>query len=183
MPPLLDCQRSAFQDLSDWRGEQDGKARQAWGEWLANLRPWEWFVTLTFKPPQEGIYDRRGVAYTKRAVQAFQDQALAGCRPYVADGDKAYVQVEGVWAIERHLNLAPHVHGLLAAKVQRWDEWAEVVRSGGPGLGRRLDMVDWSWETTGMARVEAVNDLGAAHYVSKYIMKGGPECLILNVTR
>jgi hypothetical protein len=34
-----------------------------------------------------------------------------------------------------------------------------------------------------MARVEAVADLGAAFYVSKYIVKGGPECLILNVVK
>jgi len=153
---LLDCPRSALHEVN-----------QSWGEWLSGLRPWEWFATLTFKPPQEGIYDRRGIAYVRRAVQEFQGQALAGCRPVPVFGEMRWV--DGVWAIEKHKNGSPHVHGLLAA------------RGFQAGLGRRLDMVDWSWEHSGMARVEAVRDLGAAFYVSKYIMKGGPECLILNV--
>lgn len=153
---MLDCPSSAQNEV-----------KTAWGGWLANLRPWEWFATLTFKPPKEGIYDRRGIAYVRRAVEEFQTQALAGCRPGLVFGEMR--TVEGLWAIERHVNGSPHVHGLLAARAYH------------AGLGRRLDMVDWSWEHSGMARVEAVRDLGAAFYVSKYILKGGAECLILNV--
>ena len=151
---MLDCPESA---------QKGPMLRLAWGEWIANLRPWEWFVTLTFKPPKQGIYDRRGIAYTKRAVQRFTDE--------VSYHAPTPCLVDGVWAIERHVSEAPHVHGLMTATTS----WRS--------LGRRMDMVDWAWEHTGMARVEAVEELGAPFYVSKYIMQGGPECLILNVQK
>jgi len=166
---LLDCPSS----------DQKQAVADSWGKWISGLRPWEWFATLTFRPPPEDFYDRRGISFVKREVQEFQAQALVGCRPRLELGEMR--GVDGVWAIERHVNGSPHVHGLLAAWSRGMNEDGGACDKG--RLGRRLDMVDWSWERSGMARVEAVRDLGAAFYVTKYIMKGGPECLILNLGR
>jgi len=166
---LLDCPEST-----------QNQVKTAWGAWLANLRPWEWFTTLTFKAPKQGTYDRRGIAYVRRAVREFEAEAVARM-PWAPGHEEGVHSIEAVWAIERHVNGSPHVHGLLAAR------GGELV---GPELalqrarlGRRMGMVDWAWEGPGMARVEAVRDLGAAYYVTKYILKGGPECLILNVSK
>ena len=100
--------------------------------------------------------------------------------PWVPGHDEGVHSIEAVWAIERHKSGSPHVHGLLAA---RGGELGPDLELNKARLGRRMSMVDWAWEGPGMARVESVRDLGAAFYVSKYIMKGGPECLILNVAK
>ncbi len=146
---MLDYPESAhFQTL---------EVKLAWGEWLATCRPWTWFATLTFREPVEKStgYTRRGHAYTLRAIEAFMKQAA--WRP--CPGRPA--QPQAVWAIEKHQNGSPHVHGLVT------------------GLGRRLDLVDWGWENYGITRVEEVRDRGAGFYVAKYVLKGGPECLVL----
>lgn len=132
--------------------------RNAWGEWLSTVKPWDWFVTMTFRDPKGEVgYDRRGIAYCKRAVRDFIHRAewTGGARGRPA------IPV-GVFAIERHSRGSPHVHGLVLSP------------------GRRMAMVDWGWEKYGITRVEAVRDRGAAFYVTKYIMKGGAECLILD---
>ncbi len=136
--------------------ESASEVKNAWGEWISTCRPWTWFTTLTFRPPQgDPSYDRRGHAYTLSAIADFMRQAA--WRP--CPGRPA--QPQAVWAIERHQNGSPHVHGLVT------------------GLGRRMDLVDWGWEHYGITRVEEIRDRGAGFYVAKYVLKGGPEALVL----
>jgi len=138
--------------------KQESEAKNSWGAWLAEVKPWDWFVTMTFRDPKGVDYDRRGISYCRAAVANFIREA----RWYGGTRSKRPAVPVGVFAIERHARGSPHVHGLVLSP------------------GRRMAMVDWGWEKYGITRVEAVESRGAAFYVTKYIMKGGPECLILD---
>ncbi len=139
---MLDCPKSS----------QKQALHEAWAGWLAELRPWDWFVTLTFREPteqqKETGYTRRGIAYCEKAIRHFE--AEVGLRRH----DPPPWGVEGVWAREPHQSGSPHLHGLVMA-----------------GDARRMDLVDWGWEKMGITRVEPVRELGAFYYVTKYILK------------
>lgn len=131
---------------------QDTKSqelKQAWGEWLTGLAPWEWFVTMTFRDPRPaaGTWTKPGWGYAKRAWGDFR-RAIQG--PL---GEPTWVRC---FELQKWRGV-PHIHAL--------------VGNLDPAL-RRMDMVDWCWDRYGMARVLPYDPgLGAGYYLCKYVTK------------
>lgn len=122
--------------------------RQAWGDWLSRLAPWEWFVTMTLRdPPAGSTWTRPGWATAKRAWTELTGRA----RP--ALGELAWVRM-----FEQQKGRGvPHIHAL--------------VGNCDPSV-RRMDLVDWAWGRWGMTRVlEYDPKLGARFYLCKYVTK------------
>lgn len=130
-------------------GSTKEELRQAWGDWLPSLAPWEWFVTMTLRDPapNDRGWTKPGWASAKRAWNEFVGLA----RPPL--GGLTWVrmfEVQGWRGV-------PHIHAL--------------VGNCDPSV-RRLDLVDWAWQRWGMTRVlEYDPSLGARFYLCKYVTK------------
>jgi len=118
------------------------RARMAFGEWLS-LPEWEWFTSHTFRAEYVSPReaDRHWQAWLNTLCQACKVRGLE--RPF-------YFRVT-----ETQDRGTLHFHSLI----------------GGVNAIRRLLFKDF-WELNGYARVEAYDpQLGAAHYVGKYLTK------------
>ena len=123
--------------------------KQAWGDWLSTLAPWEWFVTMTLRnpPPNTRGWDRPGWASAKTAWK----ELVGLARP--ALGELATVRM---FEIQKDRSV-PHIHAL--------------VGNCDPSV-RRMDLVDWAYQRWGITRVLEYNaELGARFYLCKYVTK------------
>lgn len=127
-----------------------GDLKQAWGSWISGLADWDWFATLTFRPPskeeQAKGYTQRGWKYAERAYDAF------------LGGLPAPLGVEHwVRCFEfEHWRGVPHIHALI---------------SGVDGL-RRDDAWAWWFKRYGQARILPYDrERGAGFYLCKYVTK------------
>lgn len=149
---------SLLEEVRKNQRTMDVRARIAWREWVAELAPWRWFVTLTFTLPdgQRRGYDKRGVAYAWARWRGFYDEV----------GRTQSLRLRAVAVVERHVAGSTHVHGIVAE-----------------GRGARpLTEEDrsyaqaWASRHGGFARVEDVREATAvADYVVKYVLKDGDQ--------
>jgi len=120
---------------------------QAWGEWISGLAEWQWFVTMTFRDPGLSTWTKPGWSFAKRAWREFLKRSQPGL------GELAWVRVFEIQSWRG----VPHIHAL--------------VGNVDPSV-RRMDLVDWSWKSFGMARIlEYDAALGAQYYLCKYVTK------------
>ncbi len=127
--------------------DEKSNVQQAWGQWLSELYPWQWFVTLTFRdPPPGSTWTRPGWTYAKKAWRAFVDRVS----PEV--GELAWVRV---FEIQKGRGV-PHIHALV----------------GGLEKKRYADLGTWYWKICGMCRIlEYDPSKDAAYYLAKYLVK------------
>src|SRR5437867_11383675 len=127
---------------------QQKEVLDAWGNWLADLAPWDWFVTLTYRSVGDGQYDRspHSLWWYERAWTEFVRELSLPVR-----------NVRWVRAWESHKwRPEPHLHALIAgvADLQRRDAWR------------------WWWDRYGVNRIlPYAPDRGAARYIAKYVVK------------
>lgn len=151
-------------DLTDPRGSHDEQVKkkeradelhQAWGDWLVELdrsegQVFDWFVTLTF---------RKGYVHPEVAHKAWK--LFVHWLNRTQFGNRYYKRTEGVrWAraLEYQRRGVIHFHALVG----------DVANVG------RLTMMDKWWDAYGIARIYPYDpQLGAAHYLAKYIAKDG----------
>lgn len=129
---------------------QAREVKQAWGDWVKDLAPWQWFATLTFRDPSEEEvrrgYTKRGYAYANKAYNQF----LGMLQP--ALGELYWFR-----AFEtQYWRGVPHVHALI----------------GGLDSTRYAEVGKWYWEKYGFIRVLDYDPtLGAGYYLCKYVTK------------
>ncbi len=123
--------------------------RASWADFLAELGPWEWFGTFTF----------RDYVHPERADKLFRLFVSQGNRTLY--GPRWYRKGKGLtWVrgLEYQKRSVIHYHALF---------------KDAHGL-RRLDLMDWWYDHAGIARIEATTSQEAVRrYVSKYTVKGG----------
>jgi len=125
--------------------------KRAWGDFLSDLGPWDWWATLTFRDrTDEQIrngWTKVGSGYSASAWKAFIKALNKSLFHKVAFVNaREYQKWRGV----------PHYHALIR----------------GVGDARRLDWMDWWWERYGMARIKPYDaEKGAGWYISKYVAK------------
>lgn len=131
-------------------GACQGELKQAWGDWVSQLYPWQWFVTLTFRDPtpeqvRQG-WTKIGHAYAKTAYSNF----LRYVQP--ALGSLYWFR-----AFEtQHWRGVPHIHALV----------------GGLDSLEYGPVAAWYWQKYGFIRVlEYESSRGASYYLSKYVTK------------
>ncbi len=131
-------------------GISQAELKQAWGDWVSRLYPWQWFVTLTFRdrtPEQvrQG-WTKVGHAYAKTAYNRF----LAHLQP-------ALGALYWFRAFEtQYWRGVPHIHALVGGLDSL--EYAPVAA--------------WYWQDYGFIRVLEYNaELGAGYYLCKYVTK------------
>jgi hypothetical protein len=123
--------------------------KQAWGDWLSTLAPWEWFITMTLRNPPANTrgWDRPGWASAKTAWK----ELVGLARPPL--GELATVRM---FEVQKDRSV-PHIHAL--------------VGNCDPSV-RRMDLVDWAYRRWGITRVLEYNpELGARFYLCKYLTK------------
>ena len=135
-----------------WHTNPEGlmrRARNEFGAWLS-LPEWDWYTTHTFKAEYVS---------PKQADRAW------------------YSWLNALRLTARAIGLTPSLYGEQAPYYFRVAEYQDRgtlhfhALIGGVGDIRRLTFKDF-WELHGYARVEAYNpQLGAAHYVAKYLNK------------
>lgn len=126
------------------------KLMEAWGSWISGLADWQWFATLTLRPPgeeeQRQGYTKRGWGYANKAYKEF----LGRLRPPIG---------ELVWFRALELQKwtgVPHIHALV----------------GGLDDTRYAEVAQWYWQKYGFIRVlEYDPELGAGFYLCKYVTK------------
>lgn len=117
--------------------------RDVTGEWLAGF-PWDWYATMTF------------------AELVHPEQAAKRWRHWVRDLEKREAhRVRWARALEYQRRGVIHYHAL--------------VWFGGAPQARRLTAMDrWHELGQGFSRIVTYDpDLGATHYLGKYLAKGG----------
>lgn len=122
--------------------------KQEWGDFLAGLANWDWFVTLTLRNPdnpQFPLWTKPGWGTAKKAWRDFTSRA----RP-------ALGRLQWVMMFElQKWRGVPHIHALVAGSDCR-----------------RMEMVDWAWNRWGITRVLAYDpQRGARFYLCKYLTK------------
>ncbi|MBA7555026.1 hypothetical protein ES705_47671 [subsurface metagenome] len=133
-----------------FEGTSQAELKQAWGDWVSQLYPWQWFVTLTFRDrtPEEISrgWTKVGHAYAKTAYNQFLGflqpalGALYWCRAFET----------------QYWRGVPHIHALVGGLDSL--EYAPVAA--------------WYWQRYGFIRVlEYDEQLGAGYYLCKYIIK------------
>jgi hypothetical protein len=134
------------------------RAKSAYGEWLAELRDWTAFATLTFAP---------GATEANAGAPSVSDaSALRRFGYYLRRAQRVLGrQVTGVVALEHHASGQPHGHGLLAIE--------------GPHVKGELVALGRLWEGTagnGYSRHEVPRKRGdVARYCAKYLVKDGGD--------
>jgi hypothetical protein len=121
---------------------------QAWGSWLTNLAPWQWFVTLTFRDPPSN--DRGWTKVGWKYAWNAHDEFLSRLQPALGN-------LYSVSALElQKWRRVPHIHTLVA------------------GLDdlRYSEISKWFWQKYGFIRVlEYDPKMGAGFYLCKYVTK------------
>lgn len=124
----------------------------AYGEWIAGLAPWLFFVTPTHRIPDvtdadaARAWSRVGVQHSRRALR---DWFHGEVRPR-SPGARAWFETE------LHVSGQPHHHGLLA--IHRAAPWIEMRQA-------------W-YRAEGFIRFDPIEDVRTvARYVAKYATK------------
>ena len=168
-------------------------ARESMGPWLAELRPWELFVTLTYDPARFGFarsdFFRAGAGLEAKAHPVAEVEA-APFRPrrayvpsewkfrrdvlfWLRDGEKVLSrEVAGVFVMERQGNGWPHGHGLIETGGLQPGDIAKLGKlwfeRGKRGLGGGYNVIE---EPRSREEVSA--------YCAKYLTKRGYDQLVL----
>lgn len=142
-------------DFSRWSFPAN-EYTKAYARLIYDHRPWDWFVTLTFKPSRvpeqlaalKSPVDSEWVG--KRISQFSKMSAVCSASP-----------VSMFWSCERHKNGNPHLHGLV--KLQQQDL-----------ISARYAVKEEWFRRWGIARIFPVWGDGYAvgAYISKYVVKG-----------
>ena len=124
--------------------------KQAWGTWISGLADWQWFATLTLRPPDEEEqargYTKRGWKYAHNAYDAFLRQVKPALGSLVWFRALELQKWTGV----------PHIHALV----------------GGLDNTRYAEVASWYWQKYGFCRVLDYDpQLGAGFYLCKYVTK------------
>ncbi len=134
---------------------------EAWVKFIERFEPYHWYTTLTFK---DEVTQGRAEKQFKRFIRLI-NESLHG-RRYRNKG----TGVSWVKAVERQRRGVIHFHALVGGEVWRlrrftfMDLWREGASFGN---GKRF-------YPNGFAKIEKYNcKLGARHYLSKYVSKGG----------
>jgi len=134
---------------------------EAWVKFIERFEPYYWYATLTFK---NEVTQGRAERQFKRFIRLI-NESLYG-RRYRNKG----TGVSWVKAIERQRRGVIHFHALVGGEVWRlrrftfMDLWREGASFGN---GKRF-------QANGFAKIEKYEPkLGARHYLSKYVTKGG----------
>lgn len=122
--------------------------KQAWGQFLDELAPWEFFLTMTFRDPKDvdATWTRPGFSYANKSFR----QLIHWLQPPLGE-----VQYAKVMELQRWRG-APHIHALLAG-------CADLSL---PATSAYL------WRNCGFNRILPYDrQLGASYYIAKYITK------------
>jgi len=132
------------------------KIRQAFGDWLSGLAPWDWFATFTFRNPENPRLPGWTQVGWKGAHNALQKWSTALDFHLSCDIIQP-VRAKWVAVMEfQHWRGVPHWHLLVAET----------------GEQRRMSWVDWWFREYGIARVLPYEErLGARYYLGKYLTK------------
>ncbi len=161
----LDCQRCEVTRRHD-----------AWGQWVAKLRPWDLCATLTFDPKVRtvtppGAQRAAGSGKLRWPLRVTDAGATLGA-PMAGDIAKRKVKtwvragqellgrpVAAVVAMEHHKSGWPHFHGLLGVD--------------GGLRGREIEALGRLWfDRNGYNRIEIPRSVGdVAAYAAKYLTK------------
>jgi len=134
-------------------------ARSSLAEWVSEKADWWWFITLTFRPPKDGTYTRRGTAWAwkswKRVVERLEIASGINCAWFVV--------------LEEHQSGVPHLHALVGRKRgalgTKPSDFVELSKD----LQREFD------RDMGFSRVKEYKGSAAAGYCCKYVVKGDNE--------
>ncbi len=140
------------------RGPCATAVREAWAEWIAGLRQWDWYGTLTLDPGRWAGRHRPGPDGVRRHVEAWAKVV----------GKRLGAEVVGVAAIEYHKSGWPHVHVLCDVQ--------------GEGLSGRVVATQEWFRRCGYALLEVPRSVeDCARYTAKYLAKEVPygELLLL----
>jgi len=134
---------------------------EAWCQFIGKFEPYCWYSTLTFKyEVTQARADKQFYRWIRIA-----NEMLHGKR-YRVKG----LGVSWVKAIERQRRGVLHIHALIGGEVWRLRRFTfmDVWREGAYfSNGKRF-------QANGFAKIEKYDSkLGAKHYVSKYVAKGG----------
>lgn len=136
-----------------------GEIRDAWGAFLEELGDevsgWDWFVTMSFRDPDElkrarsPTWTKPGWKYAQTALTRFTKSLGKGKPPE----EKPY------W--------------VAMMEIQKWrgvPHWHMLI--GNCSGDRRMDWVDWCFQRYGITRILPYDrNLGARFYLSKYLTK------------
>lgn len=120
----------------------------AWGSFIGDLAPWQWFVTLTFRP-----------AHPCSVLPASKASWLAW---------REFDRFCG-WSRQPLHN----VHWAAALEWQRWRGVPHIhALVGGLDSDRYSEVSAKAWEAFGFNRILSYDpELGASHYIAKYVTK------------
>jgi len=134
---------------------------EAWGQFIGKFEPYHWYSTFTFK---DEVSQGRAEKQYHRIIRHI-NESLYG-RRYRDKG----LGVTWVKAIERQKRGVLHIHALIGGEVWRLRRFTfmDVWREGAYfSNGKRF-------QANGFAKIEKYKrELGARHYLSKYVTKGG----------
>jgi len=134
---------------------------EAWVKFIERFEPYHWYSTLTFK---NEVTQGRAEKQFRRFIRLI-NESLYG-RRYRNRG----TGVSWVKAVERQRRGVIHFHALVGGEVWRLRRFTfmDVWREGAFfGNGKRF-------QANGFAKIEKYEPkLGARHYLSKYVTKGG----------
>jgi len=134
---------------------------EAWVKFIERFEPYHWYTTLTFK---NEVTQGRAEKQFKRFIRLI-NESLFG-RHYRG----RELGVSWVKAIERQRRGVIHFHALVGGEVWKLRRFTfmDLWREGGFfSNGKRF-------QGNGFAKIEKYNrKLGARHYLSKYVSKGG----------
>ena len=123
---------------------------QAFGDWIDDMSPWEWYATLTFRDPQ----DPRFPGWTKIGWKSAHNALQSFNNALVMELD--YINPIWVACMELQRRGVPHWH-MLVSNI---------------GDQRRMSWVDWWYEHFGIARILPYDrQLGCRYYLGKYLSK------------
>lgn len=133
----------------------------AWVQFIEKYEPYFWYLTLTFR---DYVSQNRVEKQFYRLVRII-NETLYGKR-YRERGKG----VHWVYAIERQKRGVLHIHALIGGDVWKLRRltFMDVWEKGYTWPGGR------KFQGNGFARIEKYDSsLGAKHYLSKYVVKGG----------
>lgn len=143
-------------DLIESRKELERNARVAAGTWIAGLRKWDLYYTLTYDPKRPRYVQAPSMWASRRHMMGWLKQL-----------DKCFGRgVSAVSSLEYQLNGWPHWHGLLAAGGISQGEFKKASELWSNGYGY-----------CHFERFDPYAAEAASNYVGKYITKGFGEVI------
>jgi len=134
---------------------------EAWVKFIERFEPYRWYATLTFK---NEVTQGRAEKQFRRFIRLINESLYGRCYRNRGTG------VSWVKAIERQRRGVLHFHTLIGGEVWRLRRFTymDLWREGGFfSNGKRF-------QANGFAKIEKYKrKLGARHYLSKYVTKGG----------